>query len=210
MKKILITIVVGAALAAAATAAPLATTLTLTATPPTVAYGKAVALSGVLSTHKANQNVKVAATECGQNTSKTVGTVKTNATGAYALNVTPTVNTTYQATQKAIKSPAVAVTVAPVLKLVRVRRGSFTVSVTSAVDLKGKAVLFQRYSKIRKRWVQVKRVLLTTTTAGTKPTMVSSARFNAKVAKRVRVRAAISKAQAAPCYVAAKSNSVRA
>jgi len=30
------------------------------------------------------------------------------------------------------------------------------------------------------------------------------------VAKGIRVRAAISKAQAAPCYVAATSNSVRA
>ena len=44
--KILATIVVGAALAAAASAAALA--LTLTATPPTVVYGKASTLSGVL------------------------------------------------------------------------------------------------------------------------------------------------------------------
>jgi hypothetical protein len=208
--KILTAILTGAALAAGATAAVLATTLTLTATPTTLAYGKSVALTGVLSTHRANQNVKVNATECGQTASKTIGTVKTNSTGAYTMAATPTVNTSYQATQKSTKSPAVAVTVAPALKLVRVKRGSYTVSVTSAVDLKGKAVLFQRYSKIRKRWVQVKRVLLTTTTAGTKPTMVSSVGFNAKVAKGIRVRAAISKAQAAPCYVAAKSNSVRA
>ena len=94
--RILAAIVVGAALAAAATAAALAT-LTLTATPTTTAYGKAVALNGVLSTHKANQNVKVDATECGQTASKTVGSVKTNATGAYTMNVTPTVNTSYQA-----------------------------------------------------------------------------------------------------------------
>lgn len=210
MKKILIAIVVGAALAAAASAATLATTLTLTATPTSVTYGKSSALNGVLSTHRANQNVKVNATECGQTASKTVATVKTNSTGAYTLAVTPTVNTSYQATQKNTKSPIVAVTVAPTLKLVRVKRGSYTVSVTSAVDLKGKAILFQRYSKLKKRWMQVKRVLLTTTTPGTKPTMVSSAAFNAKVAKGVRVRAAISKAQAAPCYVPAKSNSVKA
>jgi hypothetical protein len=208
--KILTTIVVGAALAAAATAATLATTLTLTATPTTVAYGKPVALNGVLSTKKSNQNVKVDATECGQSTTKPVGTVKTNSSGAYTMNVTPTVNTAYQASQKSTKSPSVAVKVAPTLKLVRVKRGSYTVSVTSAVDLKGKAVLFQRYSKLKKRWIQVKRVPLTTTTPGTKPTMVSSAGFTAKVAKGRRVRAAISKAQAAPCYVAAKSNSVRA
>jgi len=208
--KILTTIVVGAALAAAATAATLATTLTLTATPTTVAYGKPVALNGVLSTKKANQNITVAATECGQTVLKKVGTVKTNSSGAYTMNVTPTVNTAYQASQKSTNSPSVAVSVAPTLKLVRVKRGSYTVSVTSAVDLKGKAVLFQRYSKLKKRWIQVKRVLLTTTTPGTKPTMVSSAGFTAKVAKGLRVRAAISKAQAAPCNVAAKSNSVRA
>jgi hypothetical protein len=208
--RIFAVIAAGAAVAAAATAAPLATTLTLTAAPTTIAYGKAVTLNGVLSTHKANQNVKVNATECGQNTSKTAGTVKTSSAGAYTMAVTPIVNTSYQATQKTTKSPAVAVTVAPVLKLVRVKRGSYTVSVTSAVDLKGKAILFQRYSKTRKRWVQVKRVLLTTTTAGTKPTMVSSAAFKAKVARRTRIRAAFGKAQAAPCYIAATSNSLRA
>ena len=208
--KILTTIVVGAALAAAATAAPLATTLTLTATPTAVAYGKAVVLNGVLSTHKANQNVKVAATECGQSTSKTVGTVKTNSTGAYTMSVTPTVNTSYQATQKNTQSPVAAVTVAPVMKLRRAGGTTYLVNVTSAVDLKGKAILFQRYSKVRKRWVQIKRVLLKTSTLGTKPTIVTSVYINAKVAKRTRVRAAISKAQAAPCYIAATSNSLRA
>jgi len=200
--------VVGAALAAAATAA--AVTLTLTATPPTVAYGKAVTLSGVLSTHKANQQVKIIATECGTTSAKTAATVKTNATGAYTTSVTPTVGTTYQASQKSIKSPTVAVTVAPVLKLVRVSRGSYSVTVTAALNLKGKAILFQRYSKIRKRWVQAKRVLLTTSTPGTKPTIVTSVSFTAKVAKGARVRATISKTQAAPCYIAATSNSVRA
>jgi hypothetical protein len=208
--KILTAILTAAALAAGATAAVLATTLSLSATPTSVAYGKPITLSGALSPAKANQNVKVTATECGQNASKTIASVKTNATGAYTSPVTPTVNTTYQATQKTTKSPTVAVTVAPVLKLQRVARGSYTISVTSAQDLKGKAILFQRYSKTRKRWVQVKRVLLATTTPGTKPTIVSSAAFKAKVARRIRVRAVLSKAQAAPCYVAATSNSLRA
>ena len=162
--KILTAILSAAALAGAATAAGVATTLTLTAAPASVAYGKAVTLNGALSPGKPNQNVKVNATECGTNASRTVATVKTNATGAYSTAVTTIVNTTYQATQKNTKSPTVAVTVAPVLKLVRVKRGSYTVSVTSAIDLKGKAVLFQRYAKLLKRWVQVKRVLLTTTT----------------------------------------------
>src|SRR5205823_2655146 len=115
--RIFAVIAVGAALVAAATAAVLA--LTLTATPTAVVYGKASTLNGVLSTHKANQTVKVDATECGTTSSKTVGTVKTNATGAYTMAVTPIANTTYQATQKNTKSPAVAVTVTPVVKLQR-------------------------------------------------------------------------------------------
>jgi hypothetical protein len=208
--KILAAILIAAALAVGASAATLATTLTLTATPTTAAYGKAVTLNGVLSTHRANQNVKVNATECGQTASKTLATVKTNSTGAYTMAATPTINTTYQATQKNTKSPTVAVTVAPLVKLQRLKRGSYVISVTSAADLKGKAVLFQRYSKLKKRWVQVKRLLLTTTTPGTKPAMVSSVAFNARVARRARVRAAISKAQAAPCYIAATSSSLRA
>jgi hypothetical protein len=206
--RIFAVIAVGAALVAAATAAALA--LTLTATPTAVAYGKASTLNGVLSTHKANQTVKVDATECGTNSSKTIGTVKTNATGAYTMAVTPIVNTTYQAAQKNTKSPTVAVTVAPVLKLLRAGPATYTVSVTSAIDFKGKAILFQRYSKLRKRWVQIRRVLLATSTPGTKPTVVTSVYINAKVAKGRRVRAALSKAQASPCYVAAKSNSLRA
>ena len=207
--RIFAVIAVGAALVAAATAAALA--LTLTATPTAVAYGKASTLNGVLSTHKANQTVKVDATECGTTSSKTIGTVKTNTTGAYTMAVTPIVNTTYQATQKNTKSPAVAVTVTPVVKLQRVRRGSYAVSVTSAIDFKGKAILFQRYSKTKKRWVQVKRIILTTFTAGpAKPTMVDSVSFKAKVARRTRVRVSIGKLQAAPCYIAAVSKSLRA
>src|SRR5436190_2004584 len=65
--------------------------------------------------------------------------------------------------------------------------------------------------KTKKRWVQVKRIILTTFTAGpSKPTMVDSVNFKAKVARRTRVRMSIGKLQAAPCYVAAVSKSFRA
>ena len=71
-------------------------------------------------------------------------------------------------------------------------------------------MLFQRYKKLRKRWVQVKRIALKTALAGTKPTVVSSVAFKAKLAAGTRVRVMISKAQAGPCYVPATSKSLRA
>jgi hypothetical protein len=209
MKILAVTVFVGAALAAAATAA--APTLTLAASAPSVVYGKAVTLSGVLSTQKTNQQIVVQAQACGKTTFVKAGNTKTTAGGKYSLAQTPTVNTVYQAKWKSTISSKVTVNVKPLLELKKVARGSYTAKVTAGIDLKGKVILFQRYSKLRKRWKQVKKVILTTSTAGpSKPTMVASASFKAKVALHPRVRIAISKIQVGQCYLPAASKSLRA
>jgi len=209
MKILAATAIVGAALAAAATAA--APTLTLAAIPPTVVYGKAVMFSGVLSSQKTNQQIVLQAQPCGKTTFTKAGNVKTTTGGKYSLAQTPTVNTDYQAKWKSTTSAKVTVSVKPLLELTKVARGSYSAKVTAGMDLKGKAVLFQRYSTKKKRWVQVKRIVLTTFVAGpSKPTMIASVKFKSKVARRTRVRLSISKVQAAPCYISAASKSLRA
>ena len=207
MKLFAATAIAGAALAAAATAAT--PTLTLAASAPVVSYGKPVTLSGTLSTQQANQNITIKATACGTTKPTTAARVKTTANGAYAAAVTPTITTSYQAFQKNIQSGKVVVAVAPALALKRVARGSFTASLTAAQDFKGKALLFQRYAKLRKRWVQVKKVTLTASAPTQRPTIVSSASFRAKTPRRARVRLVLTKAQAGACYASAKSNVVR-
>jgi len=203
-----LTLIAAAALASAASAASPA--LTLASSSPTVAYGKSVTLSGMLTPVKANQQITVSALACGTTKAVTVARVKTTATGAYSTPAAPTVATSYQASQKATKSPPVMVNVKPLVVLKRVKRGSFNANVTAGTDLKGKTLLFQRYATARKRWVQVKKVTLTTSVPGpAKPTVIASAAFKAKVARRARVRLSFTKAQAAPCYVAALSNVVR-
>jgi hypothetical protein len=211
MLKILATaLIAGAALAAAATAAA-PVTVTLAASAASVDYGKPVTLSGALSTQKANQAIAIEATACGTTKVVKAATVKTAANGAYTSPATPVLATSYQATFKNVKSPAVAIAVRPLVQLTRVARGSYAAKVTAGQTLKGKAVLFQRYSKLRKRWVQVKKVVLTTEAPGpAKPTLIDSASFRAKVALKTRVRLLISTAQAAPCYLTATSNVVRA
>jgi hypothetical protein len=212
MTKILVSAAIaGAALATAATAAA-PVTVTLIVSAPIVDYGKQVTLSGALSTQKANQTIAIQATECGSAQAIKAATVKTATNGAYTTPATPTAATSYQATFKnAAKSPGLAVAVRPILQLTRLARGSYAAKVTAGRSLKGKAVLFQRYAKLRKRWVQVKRVVLTTEAAGpAKPTLIDSASFRAKVALKARVRLLISKAQAGPCYLSATSNVVRA
>lgn len=211
MLKILASAVIaGAALAAAATAAA-PVTVTLAASAAAVDYGKPVTLNGVLSTQKANQAIAIQATECGSTKVVKVATVRTVANGAYTTPVTPAAATSYQATFKNVKSPGVAVAVRPLLQLTRLARGSYAAKVTAGQSLKGKAVLFQRYSKLRKRWVQVKKVVLTIEAAGpAKPTVIDSASFRAKAPLKARVRLLISTAQAGACYLTASSNVVRA
>jgi hypothetical protein len=211
MRRLIAIIVTAVGILATTAGAATQDTLSITANPSLVVYGKTTVISGTLAPAKANQNVAVQAQECGKPNYAKVSTVKTTSTGAYTATVTPTVNTNYQAKLKATVSSAVGVKVKPVVQLARVARGSFTAKVTAGTALTNKIVLLQRYSKLKKRWLGVKKVTLTTATAGTpKPTMVTSAAFKSKVALRVRLRLVFSTAQAAPCYVSAISNIVRA
>lgn len=185
-------------------------TVTLTATPTVVSYGQKVTFSGQVSTKKANQQVVIQGTACGSTNTTKAATVKTVANGMYTVRATPALGTTYRASFKNGTSQPVVITVKPVLELKRVARGSFTANVTAGQALTGKFVLFQRYKKLKKRWVQVKRMALKTSVAGTKPTVVSSVSFKSTLRAGTRVRVMISKAQAGPCYLAAASKSIRA
>jgi ubiquitin len=200
--------ILAAAVAAGATAA--ASTLTLSANPTTVAYGKPTTVSGQLTPAKAGQNVSIQAEDCGTTTFKKAVNVKTTSTGAYTASVTPTTMTTYKATLHTTESPMVVVKVKPVVQLARKAPKSFSVSVSAAASLVGKAVTIQRYSKLRHKWLRVKKVALATMANGTKPTIVSSAAFTSKVKSKTRLRAILPLAQSQPCYLGATSNTVRA
>src|SRR5438876_376443 len=94
------------------------------------------------------------------------------------------------------------------------RRGTITVraghSLTAAQSFVGKYVVLQRYVRIRRAWKTVKRVTLRTVKPGTAPTMVSSARFRARVARKTRLRVLLIQSQAGSCYAPARSAAIRA
>jgi hypothetical protein len=198
------------AFAVALTAAPVAAappTLTLKASATVVAYGGTTTLSGVLSTLKSGQHVDIVGQECSQGGFKKVVTVTTTTGGAFTYAAKPTKNTNYQAKQKTVVSPTVAVQVSPLLTLKKLARNKFSVSVTAAESFVGKYVVFQRL-RLRK-WVSLKHVVLATVTHGTKPTEISSATFKIKLPTSLRIRAVLPAAQATTCYRPAKSNIAR-
>jgi hypothetical protein len=205
MKKLISIAILSALCAAPAAAAP--ATLTLKASPTVVAYAGSTTLSGVLSTLKSGQRIDILGQDCGQGAFKKVTTVTTTTGGAFTYAAKPTMNTNYQAKQKAVTSPTAAVQVAPTLALKKLARNKFSASVTAAQTFVGKFVVFQRWRT--SKWVSLKHVTLTTLTQGTKPTEVTSATFTIKLPTKLKIRAVLPAAQAATCYLPAKSKVIR-
>jgi uncharacterized protein YraI len=205
MKKLMAGAFLCALCAAPAAAAP--ATLTLKASATLVAYGGSSTLSGVLSTQKTGQHVDIQGQDCGQGGFKKVTTVTTTTGGAFIYAAKPAMNTNYQAKQKAVVSPTVAVHVAPVVTLKKLARNKFSVSATAAQSFVGKYVVFQRLRNTK--WVSLKKVIFATVTQGTKPTQVSAATFTIKLPTKLRIRAVLPAPQAATCYLGTKSKVVR-
>jgi len=205
MRKTIPILLLAAMCAAPAAAAP--PTVTLKAAPTVVAYGGSTTLSGVLSTKKTGQAIDIQAEDCGQTTFKKVATATTTTGGAFSYAAKLTIDTNYQAKNKGATSPTVSIKVSPVLSLQKLSLGKFKVSVTAAQSFAGKYVVFQRLRN--SKWVTLKKVTLATAATATAPTQVTSSTFKIKLPAKLRVRSILPAAQAATCYLPAKSKVIR-
>jgi len=205
MKRVLPIFLLAAMCAAPVAAAP--PTLTLKAAPIVVTYGGTSTLSGVLSTQKTGQAIDIRTEACGQNAFNKTASATTTAGGAYTYAAKPTINTNYQTKLKGATSATVAVKVAPVLTLKKLALGRFSVSATAAQSFAGKHVVFQRLR--RTKWVTLKTVTLGTAKTTTAPTQVTSATFRIRMPRGLKVRSLMPAAQAATCYLGAKSPVIR-
>jgi hypothetical protein len=205
MRKAIPIVMLAAICAAPIAAAP--PSITLKATPTVVTYGGTTTLSGVLSTQKTGESIDIRSQACGQNAFTKTASATTTAGGAFSYAAKPTINTNYQAKLKGATSATVAVKVAPVLTLKKRALGKFSVSVTAAQSFAGKYVVFQRLR--RTKWVSLKKVTLATAKTTTAPTQVTSANFSIRMPAKLRIRAILPAAQAATCYLGAKSKVIR-
>jgi len=178
--------------------------------PALVAYGKQTTISGAVSSGATGEAVSLEAKACGQTTFTKVASATSTTGGAWSAAASPASNTVYRASWKNATSPELSASVAPGLRLKRVRRGRFTASLTAAQPFTGKAVVVQRYVRVKKAWKAVKRVTLKTARPGKSPTVVTSAGFRLRALRGTRLRLVLAGDQAAPCYAAARSGAIRA
>lgn len=180
--------------------------LSLSAKPRALVYGAKVTLTGVLSNQKTGENVDVLAQACGQSAATKVTTTQTTTGGAFTAVVTPRQNTVYTVRVKNTSSPAVAVKVAPRVRLGKVAPHRYSLRVFAARTFAGKYGTFQRYNGTLKRWVTVKRVLLRANSTGVAPTVITSAAFRSAIPAQRRVRVLLPQLQVGGCYLPGRSN----
>jgi len=191
----------------AATPAP--ATLSLNANPSIIRYGSAVTINGQLTGAKAGVHVDVFAQECGAGGAKKIATATTVAGGNYSTVLRPSKTSVFSAKSGKTESGSVTVKVRPQVVLSKIRLRKFRVRAYAADSLVGHSVIFQRYVASRGRWTTVKRVVLRVRTTAVTPlpsTVVSSVSFAARLRAGLRIRAVMTDAAAAPCYIAGSAS----
>jgi len=173
-----------------------------------VVYGRTTTLSGVHSTQKAADNFDVLAQQCGASAATKLTTVQTTTGGAFTIVAKPLANTAYTAKIKSTSSPAVTVRVRPLVRLARVAAHRYSVRVSAGQSFAGKYASFQRYSATLHRWVAVKTVKLSASSAGIAPTVVTKATFRSTIRTGLRIRVTLAQAQVGSCYAAGLSNTI--
>src|SRR6266480_1299820 len=128
-------------------------TVTVRGAPPQVT------LTGTVNNKKTGETVTIAALPFGQTTKQVVATLQTASGGAFSFNVTPQLNTSYQAQWKGAES-SVGVQVQPTIKLPFVSRSGYVhFYVTAGQSFAGRFVLLQRFT-VARTWINVRRLQL--------------------------------------------------
>lgn len=175
--------------------------VTLATSAPVVKFGTQVTLSGTVSNKRAGETVTLTALPFGQTTKQVIATLQTTTNGAFSFNVTPQLNTTYQAQWKGSES-SVAVQVQPLIKLPFVSHsGWFHFYVTAGESFAGRSVYLQRFTLLH-TWINVRKLQL-----GQQSGRIMSLKFARSVVPRGRwsVRVYMPASEMPPGYIDAWS-----
>jgi hypothetical protein len=134
-----------------------------------------------VSNKKAGETITLVQLPFGQTTKQVIATLQTAAGGTFSFNVSPQVNTTYQAQWPNKSESSVTVQVQPMIKLPFVSKsGFFHFYVTAGTSFAGKQVALQRFT-LSHQWVNIR-----TLTLGSKSGRLISVRFVRSLVPRGR------------------------
>jgi plastocyanin len=132
--------------------------LTLAASQIYMVYGDKLTVSGIVSDHKAGEQVTLFYQPYGQPNPIERTVLLTTTGGAYSFTVSPQIVTTYQATWKGAYSAPATIQVQP--KLTIGRNGAWILHAYAGRSMAGRSVQFQRLNTATGQWVTISKVLL--------------------------------------------------
>jgi hypothetical protein len=178
----------------------LATTgVTIRAAGAAVVYGRAVTLSGAVTSGSAGETVTVYSRPLGQGSFASVATLLTTAGGAWSYAVRPKILTQYEAGWKSATSAQTSVGVHPAVTLRALKNARFSVHVAAGRSFAGRYVRLQRLSTLGK-WVSLGLARLNASSTST---------FRPKLPRGVsRLRAVFSINQAGNGYLGGTSRTI--
>jgi plastocyanin len=184
---------------------PASTSVTLTASKPSLIFGGEVVLSGAISTKVSGQPVTLVVRPFGGSIERVSLTTGTD--GVWRYEAQPRIQTAYSVEYRRATSPTATVNVRPRIGLRRVALNRFTVTVVAGKSFAGRVAYIARWSTRTHRWVTVKRFVLVQSQSNA---TVSLATVKAKIARKTKVRAFLSQTQVQPGYISGYSNFIRA
>jgi hypothetical protein len=126
---------------------------------PDVGFGAAVTLSGKFAHGLAEQPVVLMAKEHGEKTYSSNALLTTSSGGRWKATVSPTIETSYEASSLGEQTPPVRIGVRPRVTLAR-RNGRFLARVVSTASYQHRYVVLQRRGA--RGWKTLKRIVLST------------------------------------------------
>jgi hypothetical protein len=161
-------------------------------------------LYGTIASQRAGETVEIQAKDCGSRTFRSAAGTQTVNGGGWTMPYRPGVNTTLRAVwnEKASAQISVKQRARPYL-VNRPRRNWFYVGVSGKRSFWHKHVVIQRFDTRSRRWIDVKKVLLTDNSAISTPVpeVSTSAEFRVSLPKGTLIRAVMPLSEAKPCYL---------
>jgi hypothetical protein len=198
-------VLAGCALWAGAAAALGADGISLSTTPRTTDFGRAVTLSGKAGS-AAGGSVDVLSQACGFTEPVVIETVKTRAGGTYSFSLEPSLNTRFVVRVEGGATATVSVHVRPLVQIRRItpRRLVIDVSVGAGQFFTGPVVV-EAQAAGSSAWHKIGQGKLHQASDAGALVAVSSGSIITNVPKGGKIRGSVGAATLGPCYVPAKS-----
>jgi hypothetical protein len=186
-------------------------TISWSAQPTLVIWNQPVTASGTIGSGRSDQLVTIQLRPCDEDTWRDLGEATTTSGGVWTVDLLANIGGFIRARSGDAVTDPVPIRQRPWVFFSQRRPGRFRAGVQAYRQFWHRKMAIQRFDTKRRRWVTVKRVLLTETAGSGAQSDIASTtdQFRVDVPKGTTLRATLPLSEARPCYLAGYSALLR-